>query len=222
MGPSLLRLVIANKNYSSWSLRPWVLLKESQMAFEEIMIPLGQESTPSDIAQFSGSGRLPVLLHTDIRLWESLAICEYIAEIRALRTALWPRDAGEKAWARSISSEMHAGFASMRAELPMNIRKQLAATPPLSEGAKNDLQRIVKIWTDCRRAHAAKGPYLFGDTFGVADAMFAPVAFRMSTYAITPSTPEAQSYLATLLSLPSMKEWKTAALAEPYRLAKYE
>jgi len=203
-------LVIGNKNYSSWSLRPWLPLKVAGVSFTEVKVLLDQPDTAAKIAVHSPSGRVPVLIHGGLRIWDSLAICEYVAEsFPAAR--LWPVTADVRATARSVSAEMHSGFAALRRDLPMNIRERL----PRKWGAdvQADIDRIVRIWQDCRAAAAAQGPFLFG-AFSIADAMFAPVATRFRTYGV-PVPPACAAYIEAIVSLPAFLEWEAEALAEP-------
>jgi glutathione S-transferase len=209
--PSL-TLVIGNKTYSSWSLRPWFLLKHLGLAFEEIVIPLYEGGTPDAIRRYSAAGKVPVLIDGSTTVWESLAICEYLAE---RRPDAWPRDAHARAIARSVASEMHAGFASLRAELPMNVRERRSGVEP-SSAARADIARVIEIWGTCRQAASGSGPWLFGD-FSVADAMYAPVATRFHTYGV--ALPEhAARYVTTVLTDPAMEEWVAAARKESQRI----
>src|SRR5262245_30589737 len=178
---SALTLVIGNKNYSSWSLRPWLLLKHAGVPFAEVRIPLHTRETHERIAHYSPSGRVPVLLDGTVRVWESLAICEYIAE-RFPEARGWPTDQHARAIARSVAAEMHAGFSALRAELPMNCRAKRAGVVPAS-AAQADIERVISIWHTCRETFGQDGPWLFG-TFTVADAMFVPVALRFETYGV--------------------------------------
>ena len=211
-------LVIGNKNYSSWSLRPWLLLKYFGIPFKEIMIPLYEGDYKTQILQYSLSGKVPLLVHGQVKVWESLAICEYIAEL-APEKKMWPSDSYARAWARSISHEMHAGFAQVRTYMPMNIR---GSFPGCGRGPEVDREigRIQEIFVGCRQAFHTKGPFLFGE-FSVADAMFAPIVTRFRTYGVKLSMP-AQEYAETVLNLPAMKEWARAAAQEPYVIAASE
>ncbi|HCU25251.1 MAG TPA: glutathione S-transferase [Deltaproteobacteria bacterium] len=213
-----LKLIIGNKNYSSWSLRPWLLLKQVGADFEEVLIPLYQEDSREKILQYSPSGKVPVLINNSLVIWESLAIAEYLAEQFPTRR-LWPEDAEARAIARSVSSEMHAGFAALRSELPMNVRRRPKSIT-MSEAAQADTARIQKIWKRCRSLFGAAGPYLFGE-FSIADAMFAPVVFRFNRYAV-PLENEASTYAETVLELPAIQEWIAAAEAESWVIAEYE
>jgi len=205
-----LKLVIGSKTYSSWSLRPWLLLRYHNVAFREIPITLNQPDTARRIAEYSPSGRVPVLLNGPEKVWESLAICEYAAEILKLPAA-WPSDATQKHQARSLACEMHAGFADLRRELPMDCRRP-PSPKPYSEAAAADIARIREIWRGCRQAHGKSGDWLFGK-FGIVDAMFAPVALRLHTYAVPLDGPE-KDYVHTVLHLPALREWLGAAMLE--------
>ena len=176
-----LQLVIGNKNYSSWSFRPWLAMKVARIAFEETVIPLDAPDFKSRLTALSGAGKVPVLIEGDTRVWESLAILEYLAE-KFPEASLWPRDAQARAHARAISAEMHAGFQALRRELPMNMRRPVKPHP-LAVDAAADVARIEAIWSDCRRRFGQGGPFLYG-AFGAADAMYAPVVSRFHTYGV--------------------------------------
>ncbi len=214
-----LKLVIGNKNYSSWSMRPWLALRASQIAFEEIFIPLYTGDTDKQrILDFTQSGKVPALLDGDVTIWDSLAIIEYAAE-RFPQTRLWPEDRASRAHARSISAEMHSGFAALRNECGMNLHRPVGAIT-LSANARADIARIQQIWIECRERYGKSGPFLFG-AFGGADAMFAPVVHRFRTYAIEVA-PEARHYMDTMTSLPAFQEWTRAGLAETLVIEKFE
>lgn len=210
-----LKLVIGSKTYSSWSLRPWLLLRYHNVAFREIPITLNQPDTAQRIAEFSPSGKVPVLLNGPEKVWDSLAICEYAAETLKL-SAAWPSDTTLKYQARSLACEMHSGFTALRHELPMDCRR-----PPsphsYSEAAASDIARIRKIWRECRQANGKNGDWLFGK-FGIVDAMYAPVALRFHSYAVPLDGPE-RDYLASVLNLPAMREWLGAAMLEQFAAA---
>ena len=208
----MLQLVIGNKNFSSWSLRPWLLLKQAGLPFREIPVRLRQADTKAQILAHSPSGKVPTLIDGDLTVWDSLAICEYLAEKASLNHVdLWPADPKARAEARSVSAEMHSGFAALRQHMSMEV----AASRP-GEGQTPevlaDIARIAALWTSCRERFAAAGPFLFGD-FSVADAMYAPVAFRFHTYGVE-LPPLAAAYRDTLLALPAMQEWAAGARAE--------
>jgi glutathione S-transferase len=206
-------IYLGNKNYSSWSLRPWLVLKATGLDFDEVMIPLDQPGTKAEILRYSPSGRVPVLHHGDRVIWDGLAIAEYLAELAPERL-LWPADPVARALARSISAEMHAGFAALRNHCPMNIRSSFpnrGVTPEVQA----DINRIGTIWRDCRRrfGEASVGPFLFGG-FTIADAMFAPIVSRFRTYKIDLDE-TCQAYADAVWSLPSFLEWQAAAGNEP-------
>jgi glutathione S-transferase len=214
-----LKLIIGNKNYSSWSMRPWLALRANQIAFEEVFIPLYTGDTDKKrILGFTPAGKVPALLDGDITIWDSLAIIEYAAE-RFPQTRLWPEDRASRAYARSISAEMHSGFAALRNECGMNLHRPVGAVT-LSADARADIARIQQIWIECRQRHGKSGPFLFG-AFGGADAMFAPVVHRFRTYAIEVA-PEARGYMDTMMSLPAFQEWTRAGLAETLVIEKFE
>ncbi|AST30796.2 MULTISPECIES: glutathione S-transferase family protein [Ralstonia solanacearum species complex] len=218
-----MKLVIGNKNYSSWSLRPWLLARQAGIPFEEIRLRLGSEGFAAEIHRYSPAGRVPVLVDGDITVWDSLAICETLAE-RFPRARLWPEDPKARAHARSICAEMHAGFANLRSQMPMNVTAML---PGLgwNVAVQRDVDRIAQIWTELRQKYAAEGPFLFGH-FTVADAFYAPVVSRFATYGVR--LPEsAKTYADHILNLPAMQEWIEGARGErdfladdePYRTA---
>jgi glutathione S-transferase len=213
-----LTLVIGNKNYSSWSLRPWLLLREKHVPFTEIRIPLYQPGSAQQIARYSPAGKVPVLLDGATRVWESLAICEWVAE-RFPEAGGWPEAPAARALARSVASEMHAGFASLRAELPMTCRGRRRGVIP-SAAARAQIDRVLAIWRDCREQHGRGGDFLFG-RFGIADAMFAPVAIRFQAYGIELSGAE-RDYAEAVLALPSLREWVADAKAESEILPQFE
>ena len=211
-------LIIGNRNYSSWSLRAWLAMRAAGLAFDEIVIPLDQPDTAARIREFSQAGRVPILRHGDCTIWDSLAICEYVAEL-APEARLWPADPGARAVARSVSAEMHSGFTALRGALPMNIRADRPGIT-ISNDTKADIDRICRIWRDCRREFGAGGPFLFGD-FSIADAMFAPVAVRLRGYGVEVNE-LARNYIEAVLTLPAMREWSAAGAAEPWVLESEE
>ncbi len=215
-----LTLVIGNKNYSSWSMRPWLALRASNIAFEEVFIPLYTDN-PADkarILSFSRAGKVPALLDGDITVWDSLAIIEYLAE-RFPDAKLWPEDRAMRAHARSISAEMHSGFMALRNECGMNLHRKVGAVK-LSADARANVARVEEIWGDCRRRYGKGGPFLFG-AFSGADAMYAPVVHRFRTYAIEVGA-EATAYMETMMALPAFREWTEAGVAETLRIEKFE
>jgi len=210
----MLHLVIGNKNYSSWSFRPWFAMKVAGIAFQETVISLEATDFKARIMAMSGAGKVPVLVDGDVRIWESLAILEYLAE-KFPAAGLWPRDAAARAHARAISCEMHAGFQALRRQLPMNVRRPVIRRP-LEADAKADVARIDAIWTACRSRFGAGGAFLYGG-FGAADAMYAPVVSRFHTYAVEVSA-GARDYMTAVMALPAWTEWSEAARREPWVL----
>ncbi len=211
-------LVIGNKNYSSWSLRPWLVLKQAHIDFQEIRIPLHQETTDSDIRRYSPSGRVPVLRDGDLTVCESLAICEYVAE-RFPHARLWPQDVRTRAVARSISHEMHAGFQALRKNMPMDCRTRFPGKG-MAPGVQEDINRITDIWKGCRERYGKGGAMLFGH-FTIADAMFAPVVTRFMTYEVKVD-PISKAYMDAVLALPVMQEWIKAACEETEHFSESE
>jgi glutathione S-transferase len=209
-----LRLIIGNKNYSSWSLRPWLGMRAVGIAFEETVISLEAKDFKQRVLAVSGAGKVPVLIDGDIHVWESLAILEYLAE-KFPAAGLWPKPADARALARAVATEMHAGFLPLRRHLPMNIWRPVKARA-LDDGAAADVKRIDSIWSECRARFGAGGPFLFG-AFGAADAMYAPVASRFYTYAV-PVSEVARAYMAAVMALPAWREWDAAARREPWVL----
>jgi glutathione S-transferase len=211
-------LVLANKNYSSWSLRGWLALKMTGVEFEEIVVPLREAETRTTLLRYSPSGKAPCLVHGAITVWESLAIGEYLAELFP-NAGLWPRNAAARAHARAIASEMHAGFIPLRRTLPMNIRAKHGGFP-VAEDVQQDVNRIEAIWRDARDRFGGEGPFLFG-TFSLADAMYAPVAARFVTYGIALGE-EASLYRDAVMGHPLMVEWRAASEAEPWMIPAFE
>jgi glutathione S-transferase len=205
-----LQLVLGNKAYSSWSLRPWLLLRESGIGFDEIMVPLYLPDSPRKIRERSPSGRVPALIDGDLTIWDSLAICEYVAE-KFPKAKGWPEDAKARAIARAVCAEMHSGFAAVRSELPMNLRGRRTGVTP-SDAARAEIDRIFEIWSDCRREFGAGGPFLFG-RFGIPDAMYAPVVTRFATYGVALSG-AVREYSEAIQALSSLQEWTQAAREE--------
>jgi glutathione S-transferase len=218
----MLRLVIANKLYSSWSMRPWLVMRAFDIAFDETVIPLKRPETKDAIANVSPSGKVPLLIDGDVTVWESLAIIEYLAE-KFPDKAIWPQDPKSRAHARAISNEMHGGFMALRQGCPMNLGKRFK-TPGMSDDLKANVARVEEIWRDTRARFGTRtiagGPYLFGQ-FSAADAMFAPVVARLDTYQI-PVSSDSRAFMDAILSHPAFLEWKRAALAEPWTIADYE
>ena len=215
-----LTLVIGNKNYSSWSMRPWLALRASGITFEEVFIPLytDNKADKDRILSFSGAGKVPALIDGDITVWDSLSIIEYLAE-RFPEARFWPQDRAARAHARSISAEMHSGFMPLRNECGMNLHRPIRAVT-LSADAQANVARVEQIWTECRARYGKQGPFLFGP-FTAADAMYAPVVHRFRTYAIKVA-PQAQAYMETMVALPAFVEWTKAGLAETLVIEKFE
>jgi glutathione S-transferase len=214
-----LKLVIGNKNYSSWSMRPWLALRAGNIPFEEIFIPLYTDQADKDrILSFTRSGKVPALIDGDITVWDSLAIIEYLAE-RFPEAKLWPQDRAARAHARSISAEMHSGFLPLRNECGMNLHRPIRGVA-LSADARANVARIEQIWTECRERHGSHGPFLFG-AFTAADAMYAPVVHRFRTYAIKVA-PVAQAYVEAMMAQPAFAEWTEAGLAETIVIERFE
>lgn len=208
----MLELYIGNKCFSSWSLRPWLVLKHHGIPFTEKFVRLRQPVTPARILEVSPSGRLPVLHQDGRKIWDTLAILEYLAELHPEKK-LWPDDQMARAMARSVSAEMHSGFMEVRSQWGMNLRRA-KTHKPLSEAGQKQAARIEQIWRDCRAQFGAGGPYLFG-SFTAADAMFAPVVTRFDTYA-GELAPDTRAYVDTILAMPAMKEWYAGAAAEAF------
>jgi glutathione S-transferase len=205
-----LRLIIGNKNYSSWSFRPWLAMKVAGIAFEETLLPLDAADFKAKLATLGGAGKVPVLIDGEIRVWESLAILEYLAD-KFPAAGLWPREPAARAHARAVACEMHSGFSSLRSLLPMNIHRPVIRRP-LDAGATADVARIQSIWSESRDRFGASGPFLYG-AFGAADAMYAPVVSRFHTYAVEVGA-VARAYMAAMMSLPAWIEWRDVARHE--------
>ena len=207
-------LVIGNKNYSSWSLRPWLLLRHFEVAFDEVRLPLDTPEFHAQIGRWSPTGRVPVLHDGELRVWDSLAICEY-ANDRWLGGRGWPADAAARAIARCAAAEMHSGFGALRAQLPMNVRRQ-PNDYRWDAAADADIARVQALWRELRQRFGADGDFLCG-RFGIVDAMFAPVCVRFRGYGVhTDDT--ASAYLDAVFALPAMLEWQASARAETERV----
>jgi len=206
-------LIIGNKNYSSWSLRPWLAMKVAGLEFDEQLIPLFEGDWAERKAELP-SGTVPVLVHDGNVIWETLAILEYIAETWP-KAQLWPRDKAARAWARAVSSEMHAGFTKIRGAMPMNIRSFYPGRG-LHPGGADEVVRIETLWTLCLENFAAEGDFLFGN-FSIADAMFAPIVSRFTTYDV-PVSDRCRTYMNAVQNLPAMKQWSDAARAETWTI----
>ena len=205
-----LTLVVGNYNYSSWSLRPWALLRHLGLEFTTRRIALDTPTFAAEVARYSPAGRVPVLLDGELAVWESIAIIEYASELAGGRG--WPADRGVRAAARTAAAEMHAGFAALRNEYPMNVRAR-GRRVPMSAPLAAAIARIDALWTDCRRRHGGSGPWLFG-AYSAADAMYLPVAFRFQTYGAEGLGAESRAYLATALADPLIEPFVRAAEAE--------
>ena len=213
-----LTLIIANRNYSSWSMRAWLALKATGAHFDEELVALGRPETRAEILKWSPTGRLPALHDGGVVIWDSLAICEHLAE-RFPDAGLWPQEQPARAAARSVVAEMHAGFMALRSHMPMNLR---ASRPGAGggPGVDEDVRRVVEIWESCRRDFGAGGDLLFGG-FTIADAFYAPVISRFLTYGIEPGG-AAGEYMAAVWALPAVVEWAEAARTEGMTVARYE
>jgi glutathione S-transferase len=211
-------LVVGNKNYSSWSLRGFLAARAAGVAFDEVLVRLSEPGSKAELLKHSPAGKVPILKHGERVIWDSLAIVEYLAEIRP-DAGLWPADAAARAHARSIAAEMHSGFHALRAKMPMNLRKSL---PGKGRGrdVADDIERICALWRDCRTAYGARGPFLFG-RFCAADVMYTPVATRFRTYAVELDEP-CQGYVDAVLARADFLEWHAAALEEPWVIAEDE
>jgi len=212
------RLIIGNKNYSSWSLRAWFLMREAGIDFDEHRIALDTEATAREIAEFTAAGRVPVLLLDGGTVWDTMAIAETLAE-RWPEKQLWPADAEMRAHARCVSAEMHSGFDELRAQMPMNCRA-MGRRVSLPDELTNDIDRVIAIWTDCHRRYGEIGPWLFGD-FSIADAMFAPVVLRFRTYGINLNE-SAGYYPRRLLESEAIQKWLAACESEVEVIAQDE
>jgi len=206
----MLTLVIGNKNYSSWSLRPWYLLKKFDIEFEEIRLVFDTPEFYSELKNYSLAGKVPILVDDGVSVWESLAICEYLADKYPDKN-MWPKDITKRAQARSISCEMLAGFGALRNTMPMNCRAT-GRKVKIDKAVQKDIDRICMIWHECREANAESGPWLFGE-FSIADAMYAPVASRFRTYEVPLDNVESD-YVDTVLNNPVYQEWLADSKAE--------
>jgi glutathione S-transferase len=208
-----LTLVIGNKNYSSWSLRAWLLLKHLGVTFDEVVVSLDTADTREQLERYGPSGRVPVLHDGELIVWDSLAICEYVAELTGQG---WPQARAARAVARSVCAEMHSGFTNLRTLWPMNARARNRHTV-VTAALEADVERIDVLWNDCRRRFGSGGPWLFGE-YTVADAVYAPVVLRFNTYGARIS-PTARWYMATVLEDGALQEWLQAAQQEPWTIA---
>jgi glutathione S-transferase len=213
-----LRLVIANKAYSSWSQRPWLLMRHFEIPFEETVIPMNRPETRAEILAFSPTGKCPALIDGDVTVWESLAIVEYLAEAFP-DLAIWPREKAARAHARALASEMHAGFMALRSHCPTQYRRPVRKRE-LTPQVEADVARIEAAWAQARARFGAGGPFLFG-AFSAADAMYAPVVNRIHIYDI-PVESETRAYLEAVMALPAWKAWERGAKDEPWSIGYYD
>ncbi len=213
-----LKLVVANKAYSSWSLRPWILMTHFRIPFEDVTISMDQPETRAEMLKHAPTGKCPSLHDGKIAVWESLAIIEYVAETYPEK-AIWPRAKAARAHARSLANEMHAGFSALRQACPANFRRKPKAIP-LSGEVQADIARIEAAWAHARETFGKAGPFLFG-RFSAADAMFAPVVNRFHVYDIAVGK-GTRAYMDAIMALPAWKAWIAAAEAEPWRIERYE
>jgi glutathione S-transferase len=211
-------LVIGNKAYSSWSLRPWLLMKQAGIGFEEIRLSLYADGARQAILRYSAAGKVPVLKDGGLTIWDSLAICEYLAE-KYPEKRLWPSETSARARARSVCAEMHSGFTHLRTLMPMNVRREISGRVGSAE-VSAEIARIEAIWNECRTRFGEHGPFLFG-AFSIADAMYAPVVSRLRTYGVPLAGAPAQ-YAGAIHALPAMQEWIAGARAETEINPQYE
>ncbi len=212
-------LYIGNRTYSSWSLRGWLACRCAGIDFDEVVIPLHRPETAAEIRKCSPSGKVPALRHGEVLVWDTLAIGEYLAEV-APQAELWPEGRAARAHARSIAAEMHAGFAALRQNMWMNLRRSFPGKGQTPETLA-EIARICAIWSDTRARFGEGGAFLFGKHFNMADVMFAPVVSRFVTWS-PPLPADARTYVAAVWDYPSMVEWRTAADAEPWSIEKYD
>jgi glutathione S-transferase len=213
-----LKLIVANKAYSSWSQRAWILLAHFKIPFEETVIPLDLPETHARILKHSPNGKVPALIDGPITVWESLSVIEYVAETHPEK-AIWPRGKAARAHARSLAAEMHAGFQGLRQACPVNYRRPVRKIA-LTEAAQADVARIEAAWAHARKTFGKAGPFLFG-RFSAADAMFAPIVNRLHTYDV-PVSRRTREYMAAVMALPAWKAWIADAEAEEWRIEKYD
>jgi glutathione S-transferase len=207
-----LTLIIGNKNYSSWSLRPWIAMKVAGIVFDEKVIPLYEPGSREQVLKYSPAGKVPVLIDGEVSIWESLAILEYLGE-KFPAAGLWPADARARSHARVVANEMHGDFQALRKNCPMNLWLPVKQRPQPDE-VMNNVRRIDALWSDCRARFGGGGAFLFG-SFGAADAMYAPVVSRLHSYGIAVGA-VSRAYMEAVMALPAWAEWRSAALKEPW------
>lgn len=212
--PPKLTLVIGNKNYSSWSLRPWLAMAAKNVPFAEILVPLDHPNSRQQVLQYSPTGLVPALKYGNLIVWETLAIIEYVNE-KHPEANFWPEEPEYRAIARSMAAEVHSGFQAIRQHCPMNLRRRAARR--LTPAVEADVMRLANYWKRFRMEMADRGPFLFGE-FGAVDAMFAPLATRIRSYEI-PVDRTTNEYIDAIYSLPAFQKWYQAAIAEPWRIA---
>lgn len=213
-----MQLLIGNRNYSSWSLRPWLFLRLNSVSFETRRIPLYAEGSKAEILKYSPSGKVPLLIDGDLHVWDSLAICEYAIETLDLPHA-WPADLKARTEARSLVAEMHSGFGALRSQLSMNCRRT-PAPAPYDEAATADIRRIDALWTSCRDRFGTQGPGLFGN-WSLADAFYAPVVLRFDRYQL-PCSAASREYMNNILTIPALQQWIAEARQETEILSQFE
>jgi glutathione S-transferase len=213
-----MKLVIGNKNYSSWSFRPWLAMRVAGIAFEEQLIRLFTDEFAAEVRKVNPAGKVPVLIDNDQVVWESLAIMEYLAETFPEKN-LWPHDKAARAHARCAANEMHGGFQALRNACPMNMRRVNPAKDR-GEAVAKDVVRICQLWNEARASYGANGAFLYGQ-FSITDAMFAPVVSRFKTYSIQVDEVSA-AYMAAMQALPAYQEWQQAGAAEPWIIEEEE
>jgi glutathione S-transferase len=213
-----MKLIIGNKNYSSWSLRPWIAMKQMGIEFEEIRIPLYQSGSSEAIAQYSPAARLPILLDGNRTIWDSAAILEYLAE-RFPERPFWPQNIEARTVARCVSAEMHSGFFALREQMPMNCKARFLGKGK-SPASEKDITRVRQIWNDCRSQFGEGGEFLLGE-FSIADAVYAPVVLRFVTYGVEVNS-VGQAYMDSMMKLPALQAWISAGIAETEAMSQYD